>query len=320
MNPKTDALILGCRQARPTGTMLAETLGWDYAEGCLAGEINKYKVIFRYGNSIAFGRSNPYGGLIINQSRSIEQSANKLNCRTILSEHGIACPKVYDINSISAIQKFPIIARPFHHSQGRNFHLCKTMDELKARMKEGYYAQDMVDKRDEFRLFILNNRIIEASIKEKMRPNADPMIRNHRRGWRFQRIRVADLNPALKNFAVSSAKVLALNWSAIDCCIANNDQPYIFEVNSAPGLIPRKAQKLAERINEWLTMGKGYHLLGRTPPHIEDEIQEAPEISEILSIENAMMPVYIPIEYRRPTATSSRTGNPIPPRRANLER
>lgn len=293
--------------------MLSETLGWDYAEGCLAGDINQYKVIFRYGNSIAFGRSNPFGGLIINQSRAIEQSANKLNCRTILSDNEIACPQVYDINSFSTIRTFPVIARPFHHSQGRNFYICKDKEELALKMKEGYYAQEMVDKKDEYRLFILNNRIIEASIKEKMRPNADPMIRNHRRGWRFQRVRVADINQAMKQYSVSAAKVLALNWCAIDCCIATNGQPYIFEVNSAPGLIPRKAQKLAEKINIWLTEEKGYRLLGLTPPHIEDEIQEAPEAP---LINNDLGPFSIP-EFRRAVATASRTGNPLRP---NLER
>lgn len=278
MSQKTNALILGCRQARPTGVMLAETLGWDYEEGCLAGKINRYKVIFRYGNSTNFGRSNPYGGIIINQSRAIDSTSNKLTCRTILTQNGIACPAVYDIDTIGMVTKFPVIARPFHHSQGRHFHICENAKELASRVKEGFYAQDMVEKKDEFRLFILNNKIIEASIKEKMRPNADPMIRNHRRGWGFKRIRVADLNQSLKNHALSAARILQLNWGAVDCCMSVSDKPYIFEVNSAPGLIPRKAQKLAEKINFWLVEEKGLKLIGKTPPHIEDEIQEAPEV------------------------------------------
>jgi len=257
--------------------MLAEALGWEYAEGCLAGDINKFRVIFRYGNSVNFGHTNPYGGFVINPSRAIELSANKLRTRTRLLENDIPVPAVYDINGISHIQKYPVIARPFHHSQGRGFHICNNASELNRIMREGYYAQDIVEKQDEFRLFILNSKIIEASVKEKARANADMMIRNHRRGWKFSRIRVSGLDQNLKYFCVSASKVIGLNWCAVDACLTPNKIAYVFEVNSAPGLIPRKAQKLAEKISLWITEEKGIRLTGPTPPHIEDEIPEAPE-------------------------------------------
>lgn len=280
MSEKTNALILGCKQARPTGQMLAEILGWDYVEGCLAGEINKYRVIFRYGNSATFGRSNQYGGLIVNSSKAIEDASNKLKCRQILYGHEIPVPRVYDIKSMDEIEKYPVIARPFHHSQGRNFHIVDTRTKLKAILDRGYYAQDIVDKIDEFRLFILNGKIIEASKKEKVRTDANMMIRNHRKGWKFNRIRVADLPANLKRACVNAAQIMVLNWSAVDACTLPEEKACIFEVNSAPGLIPRKAQKLAEKLLAWLTNEKGIRIIGKTPAHVEDEIQEAPEPQE----------------------------------------
>jgi glutathione synthase/RimK-type ligase-like ATP-grasp enzyme len=260
--------------------MLAETLGWDYEEGCLAGEINRYKVIFRYGNSVTFGRDNNFHGLVINPAKATEQSANKLTCRRILVENGFPVPAVYDIDGFMNVPVYPVIARPFHHSQGRRFYVANDPAELMKYFERGCYAQDVVDKKDEFRLFILNGKIIEASIKVKARADADMMIRNHRKGWVFDRIRVADLNQPMKSACVDAVNIIGLNWCAVDACIANDGTPYIFELNSAPGLIPRKAQRLAEKINQYLLEERGYENLCLTPPHIDDDINDPGETPE----------------------------------------
>jgi glutathione synthase/RimK-type ligase-like ATP-grasp enzyme len=142
---------------------------------------------------------------------------------------------------------YPIIARPPHHSQGRNFNVIQSETEAKKFLDIGYYLQEIIHKRIEYRMFMFNELIMEANEKVKIGEYADELIRNHRRGWAFKKRLLESIPRSTRTLCTNAATRVHSNWCAIDVCENQDGTPYILEMNSAPGLIERKVDKLAEK-------------------------------------------------------------------------
>ena len=278
----SEAMIYGCRQSRPTGQLLAKLLGWDYAEGNATSEIRKYEIVFRYGNTNDIYPDLGWHGFTINNLAAIKRASNKLECRRFLQGHEVHVPEVWDIYTMDDIKEYPVIARPFHHSQGRQFLIVDSPEKLAPILRRGYYAQKIIRKKDEYRLFVLQDKILEANQKVKVRADADPMIRNHRKGWAFKRMLVKDTPQFLKSNAVRATTSVGLSFCAVDCAITEDGlETHVFEVNSAPGLIPRKAQKFAARIHKWITEDCGLHICDMPNPQDSEELTDPSETTVI---------------------------------------
>jgi hypothetical protein len=240
--------VLGRKQTRPTARMLAWKLGADYSEAFLGGSPT---VVLRYGNSTTPSPDS----FEFNKSRSVAIASQKVRCRGMLISRGISVPKTMfspdEINEGFDPKKF-YIARPPHHFQGRNFYVTKSYDDISKYLRIGYYVQELIEKADEYRVFVFRDKIMEASIKTKSRANADMLIRNHRRGWKFNHVPVADLPDILKRTCRSSAGCIGIDFCAIDCCLGEDGKFYILEINSAPGLIERKADVFVTKFMEYV--------------------------------------------------------------------
>lgn len=248
-------LIIGCRKTRQTAELLAEVAMWDYTE-TYVNSISEYGAIFRYGNSAELalpvdGPLDAYcrniGRRMINRAKDIRLACNKPEARKQMLACGVPCPHLWD--SIEGFRNFPVIARPIFHSKGRKFFVCNTLAEATEYMTPEFYVSELIDKKDEYRVIVLGGKVVECSIKVKMRPDADNLIRNHRKGWGFKWIPYEDVKRSIVDHALSAIKALNLSFGAVDMCIDTKDYVFVFEVNTAPGLIRRKAEKIAERIN-----------------------------------------------------------------------
>lgn len=237
--------VLGCRKARPTGRALARALQTDYSEQGIRGE----GIVLRYGNA---SLPDPEDGAIINRLDAVRTSSNKPRCKKLLMEHNIPTPKL--ISWDQALQgdiQFPVIVRKNTHFQGKFFWVVNTPQELRRFDPAGHYIQEKVEKIDEFRLFLLKDRIIEASLKECPTPNI--LIRNHQAGCFFRWVRVASLPTDLKRAARDAVNQCGLDLAAVDCATIqtpSGTKSTIFEINSAPGLVPRKVDLLVSKIHE----------------------------------------------------------------------
>lgn len=249
----TKFLIYGCKQARPTGMMIANLMNCVYEEGKLTEDPNQFSAIFRYGNRMEYDPIySGYRGVVINSLSSIKRASDKIECRRRLLNCGVPAPGIYDLETMYTITKFPVIARPFFHMGGKRFYLANNIVQAKKFLSRNFYLQDIIEKKKEYRLFIWKDRIVEAAEKVPIIENPDPLVRNHRRGWGFQRTPISSIETALKNAARMAAKSVEIDWCAVDCCIANDNTPYVFEVNSAPGLIERKVQRLVLELKSFL--------------------------------------------------------------------
>ncbi len=239
--------ILGCRKSRITGRAIANKLHAAYIE-----ERPRDSVILRYGNSYS-----PDGpGLTLNKQEAVCLTANKPLCKQKLLESGIRTPKYYSFReALSGNVRFPVIVRKNNHSQGRWFYVVDSIRKLRRYDPSRYYIQEVVQKIDEYRLFIMNDRIIEADLKELPTNNPHAMIRNHRYGSFFRWVRVSSLDSEMKSMVRRAVtEVVGLDFAAVDCATIQTEHGVsstIFEINSAPGLNDRKLDLFIRKINEF---------------------------------------------------------------------
>lgn len=60
------------------------------------------------------------------------------------------------------------------------------------------------------------------------------LLRSNRLGWKFSII--TKYSNGLKDVAVAAVKALGLDFGAVDACVAEDGNVYVFEVNTGPGL------------------------------------------------------------------------------------
>jgi len=242
--------ILGSRKSRPTAKALAFALSdsfvVNYTENRIFDNNNSFTI--RYGNSYV---EDP-DGRILNKQKAVKTSANKPATKSLLQEKNIPTPKLISFeDAIAGNVEFPVIVRRNNHFKGKFFNVCNNPRDIRRFSPSNHYIQEMVNKKDEYRLFILNDRIIEANIKRCPENQSTPMVRNKENGCFFARVRVADLDRELKNAARSAIREIGLDFGAVDCAtIQESPGITIFEVNSAPGLIPRKIELLKTKLEE----------------------------------------------------------------------
>ena len=243
-----NGIILASREGIITGRALAEELEIpcvkqiDYSS-------NRYQFCFRYGNTTHIPDEKV--GCIINKAWGIRNASNKYETKRVMIDREIPTPQLFTYeNIISDSIKYPIIARPKHHFKGREFYVVESVKDAIACLTRGRYLQEIIDKKDEYRIFIFKDKIFESNIK-KNSGTEDSLIRNRATGWIFNIARITETPQILKDYSRRILEALGLEFGAVDCCIDKMGKPYVFEVNTAPALIDRKVSKLARKIEEW---------------------------------------------------------------------
>ena len=238
-------IVLGCRKSRPTAKALALALGAHYSEHGFDEE----GLCIRYGNSHI---NDPEDGNILNTQLSVQTASNKPETKRILYEKHVNTPRLISWeDALSGNVEWPIIVRRNSHFKGKFFYICNNVAEVRRYNPSRHYIQEMVDKIDEFRLFVLRDKIIEANIKKC--PSPDIMIRNKENGCFFGRVRVSELPRDLRNAARNGIREVGLDFGAVDIATINRNgriECSVFEINSAPGLITRKIELLRDKLQE----------------------------------------------------------------------
>lgn len=241
--------VLGSRKSRPTAKLLTESLSDSFVVNYTENRIpDRDSFTIRYGNSYV---GDP-DGRILNKQNAVKTSSNKPATKALLQKKNIPTPKLISFeDAINGNIEFPVIVRRNNHFKGKFFNICNNPRDIRRFSPYNHYIQEMVTKKDEYRLFILNDKIIEANIKRCPENRSIPMIRNKENGCFFARVRVSELNTDLKNAARSAVREVGLDFGAVDCAtIQESPGITIFEINSAPGLIPRKIELLKTKLEE----------------------------------------------------------------------
>ena len=95
--------------------------------------------------------------------------------------------------------------------------------------------------------------MLKRQAKSACAGGANMVLRSNKLGWKFKIVKKWD--PALTELAVVAVKALGLDFGAVDCCLDLNGNPYVFEVNTGPGLEGTSFDKYVEAFKGVISSG-----------------------------------------------------------------
>lgn len=193
---------------------------------------------------INWGNSNPpfvgYDNML-NKPDSVVLATNKLLAFEVLQANEVRVPKwTTDIDE--AIKWFDkpdtvVFCRTLlRSSSGKGIVIAKTPLDL---VKAPLYTR-RVRKTDEYRVHVFNNVVIDVAHKRLRNglaneANRNAFVRNIDNGWIHAHENVNCPQEA-KDLAVKAVAALGLHFGAVDIGVTKSGLPFVFEVNTAPGL------------------------------------------------------------------------------------
>lgn len=175
---------------------------------------------------------------IINSAVGIHRVSDKAGFRRLMQEEGQQlCPPTYF--SMPAVEdsnpEGPWIVRTATHAQGRGLWFCTNHAELRnaiAQAGAGCYVNDYIPKVAEFRVFILQGRVVWVA--QKTPANPDTVAWNVAKGGRFDNVRWGEWCPAVIDNALQVWELTGLHFSGIDVMLDAGGNAWCVEANSAP--------------------------------------------------------------------------------------
>ena len=192
-------------------------------------------IIIRYGKA-DYRKSR----IEINKSEAINLARHKFNSLCVFKSMGISVP---NFNLHFEQLKFPILGRKFYHHGGKDIQVIKSKDDF---IECDYYIE-FLPVQKEYRVHVFNQECI--SISRKVDGDENVFCRNYATGWRFKEVRIYPNE--IESLAKSSVKVLGLDFGAVDIIISNS-KAYVLEVNTAPGIIQKRAELYATKIKQFI--------------------------------------------------------------------
>lgn len=135
------------------------------------------------------------------------------------------------------------ILRPKTHSQGRKLWVVNNKVDLFKRLQaekldfdNGWYASKMIDKVAEYRVYVVEGRVV--SVARKIPEDENAVAWNVAQGGEFEVLRWdgwAEIPSAL-TCAVKAMALTDLDFGGVDVMMDANGLSYIIEINSAPSL------------------------------------------------------------------------------------
>lgn len=118
------------------------------------------------------------------------------------------------------------------------------------------YTKGIEGRRREFRIHVMKGTVINVQQKRRSNgwegnPNYSNVVRNYYTGWIYANQEVAPNEAALSN-AVKAVEALGLDFGAVDV-ITNQDNAWVLEVNTAPGLQGSNLSCYAENFYRYIT-------------------------------------------------------------------
>src|SRR5947207_2642235 len=180
-----------------------------------------------------------YADRTINSARAVALCNDKRASRRKLV--GL-CPKTWDKDNMEDM-KFPVLVRPRKHYGGKSMFVAKTVAEfipLRRQLRlKGWYASEIIDKKEEYRVFVLQGRVL--AVTQKFPQDTSSIAWNLHQGGHTKMITRKNWRPEMLTLALQAAHRLGLDWAAVDLYVAKDGSIGVFECNTAPGLTTDRA-------------------------------------------------------------------------------
>lgn len=192
---------------------------------------------------------------VINKPEAVRNAVSKGAALQILKRTGISVPEYtpYDTDALAWLENnYSVYARTLTRSHGgKGIVLHHPGDTTITRAP--LYTKSISCKR-EYRVHIFNGEVIDLVAKCKRNGDIETgdYIRNHSMGYVFVRhgITIPDsVRSQLSSLAISAVSALGLDFGAVDIIRSMDNQLYVLEINTAPGLTGTTLQRYLNAIS-----------------------------------------------------------------------
>lgn len=198
--------------------------------------------------TVNWGRERITKGL----NADISKATNKRVMRELFKEHGVPMPKLLAVDGnpgFNNIITLPCVGRPDQHSRGRGFWLCNYWAEV-AKAQNGTrrkaaatHFMEFIHADSEYRVHIFMDKSIRISLK-----NYD-LEGSHE--WSAVKPTCSRaLRRKLRQAGKDAVKAIGLDFGAVDI-LTKDDDVYVLEVNTAPGLGGSLPKLYADAFLDW---------------------------------------------------------------------
>ncbi len=192
-------------------------------------------------------------------NESIANCANKLSTLRILKEHDVSVPDFYTNETQLRNAEYPLYSRRHYHTRGKDIVIVNNNEEALRNLAQGRYLVESIPYKKEYRVHIFNDVVISCSKKyfrqqlweELGSPAKKDIIRNNEYGWGYYDFEDIENCPqSVRDEAIKAVTALNLIWGAVDLIRTPDNDIYVFEVNSAPGLRDARVDLYANKFKE----------------------------------------------------------------------
>lgn len=188
---------------------------------------------------------------MFNTDRAVCTSSDKYSSLELFKRAGLPVPMA-SINPNDL--QYPMLGRRFFHSQGKDIVAFKSRNEYfsifphKYTSECDYYVQ-FIPVQHEYRVHVVCGEVVNIAVK--VGGEKDVYCRNLKTGWTMKdSVGWMKKIPNLKEIAKKAVACLGLDFGAVDVLLGKDGKPYVLEVNTAPGLIERRADIYARIIRQ----------------------------------------------------------------------
>lgn len=219
---------------------------------------HKGKPIFIKGTLINWGSSyypdrvlyNPRE-VVLNSPENIARASNKLQAFKNLEGH-VPTPSFTESRqeALEWLKEGVVVCRTLLNSHsGKGIVLASTLEEL---VPAPLYTK-YVKKDQEYRLHVFKGEcfFVQRKARKLEVPDdkVDWQIRNHANGFIYANKDV-EVPELFKEIAVKAIKSLGLDFGAVDLIVTKKGEPYVLEVNTAPGLSGTTLEKYCDQFRQ----------------------------------------------------------------------
>lgn len=178
----------------------------------------------------------PKGCVVYNNSKALRNVSNKSESRKIMAAAGVNVPLNVTNQTPKGDIVYPVIARPHHHSKGKNFVTLKTYQEfINHYNPNSWYYSNFVDKVKEFRVHAFMGKCL--NLLEKPNPGPGHIAWNRAQNHEaFTNVKWDDYNMNVVLEAFKACKALGADFSGVDVLLDANGKAWVLECNSSPTL------------------------------------------------------------------------------------
>lgn len=182
----------------------------------------------------------------------ISNATNKRVMREIFAEHGVPMPKLYPL-CLEIHPTIPdwvkldgeVIGRPDFHTKGRGYWKCSTVGDVRKaiigtrKKKPATHFMEFIDAPREYRVHIFKGKSIRISEKA------------HTAFHEYTTVKPNHDVTHVRNAAKQAVNALGLDFGAVDI-LANDEQAWVLEVNTAPGIGGSMPKLYAETFKKYM--------------------------------------------------------------------